>query len=81
MAQRNRLAGVGSHYTADDVYISPMTGRESVTISLHHNAGMRFWDYFQAMEPVFIKYGGRPHWGKKHTLKAAELREMYPELE
>ncbi|MCM4160839.1 FAD-binding protein [Antarcticibacterium flavum] len=63
---------------ADDVYISPMTGRESVTISLHHNAGMRFWDYFQAIEPVFIKFGGRPHWGKKHTLKAAELREMYP---
>ncbi len=64
---------------ADDVYISPMTGRESVTISLHHNAGMRFWDYFQAMEPVFLKYGGRPHWGKKHTLKAAQLREMYPD--
>lgn len=62
---------------ADDVYISPMTGRESVTISLHHNAGMRFWDYFQAIEPVFLKYGGRPHWGKKHTLKAMELKEMY----
>ena len=62
----------------DDAFISPMSERESVTISLHHNAGLRFWDYFQAIEPLFIKYGGRPHWGKKHTLKAEQLKEMYP---
>ena len=63
----------------DDAFISPMSGRESVTISLHHNAGLRFWDYFKAIEPLFLKYGGRPHWGKKHTQKAESLREMYPE--
>ncbi len=63
----------------DDALISPMSGRESVTISLHHNAGLRFWDYFQAIEPIFLKFGGRPHWGKKHTLKAGQLREMYPQ--
>jgi FAD/FMN-containing dehydrogenase len=62
----------------DDALISPMSGRESVTISLHHNAGLRFWDYFQAIEPFFLKYDGRPHWGKKHTLKAEKLKEMYP---
>jgi FAD/FMN-containing dehydrogenase len=62
----------------DDAFISPMSGRESVTISLHHNAGLRFWHYFQAIEPVFLKHGGRPHWGKKHTLKADQLKEMYP---
>lgn len=65
----------------DDALISPMSERESVTISLHHNAGLRFWDYFQAIEPIFLKYGGRPHWGKKHTLKAENLREMYPHWE
>jgi FAD/FMN-containing dehydrogenase len=62
----------------DDALISPMSERESVTISLHHNAGLRFWEYFQAIEPIFLKYGGRPHWGKKHTLKAEQLKELYP---
>ncbi|MDT0690479.1 D-arabinono-1,4-lactone oxidase [Salegentibacter sp. F188] len=63
---------------ADDAYLSSMFGRDSVTISLHHNAGLSFWDYFKAIEPIFLKYGGRPHWGKKHTLKAAELKELFP---
>lgn len=62
----------------DDAYISPMSERESMTISLHHNAGLRFWDYFKAIEPIFLRYNGRPHWGKKHTQKAENLQEMYP---
>lgn len=64
---------------ADDAFISSMTGRESVTISLHHNAGLPFWDYFKSIEPVFIKYGGRPHWGKKHTQEADKLKHMFPD--
>ena len=64
---------------ADDSLISPATGRDTVTISLHQNAGLPFWSYFKAIEPVFLAYGGRPHWGKKHTLKAAELERLYPD--
>lgn len=64
---------------ADDTFIGSMSQRESVTISLHHNAGLRFWDYFKDIEPVFRKYGGRPHWGKKHTLTASELKELFPD--
>jgi FAD/FMN-containing dehydrogenase len=26
-------------------------------------------------------YGGRPHWGKRHYLTSAELRQRYPEWE
>ncbi|MDT0649009.1 D-arabinono-1,4-lactone oxidase [Autumnicola edwardsiae] len=63
---------------ADDAFMSSMYGRDSVTISLHHNAGLPFWEYFRAIEPIFRRYGGRPHWGKKHTLKAAELKELFP---
>lgn len=63
---------------ADDTFIGSMSQKESVTISLHHNAGLRFWDYFKDIEPIFRKYGGRPHWGKKHTLKANELKDLYP---
>lgn len=66
---------------ADDAYMSPMYQRESVTISLHHNAGLPFWQYFKAIEPIFRYYGGKPHWGKKHTLKAHQLERLYPEWE
>lgn len=64
---------------ADQNYLSPMSERETVTISLHQNAGMPFWDYFKDIEPIFRKYGGRPHWGKKHSLQAEELKPLYPE--
>ncbi|RVC90788.1 oxidoreductase, partial [Mesorhizobium sp. M2A.F.Ca.ET.029.05.1.1] len=23
-------------------------------------------------------YGGRPHWGKMHSLKAADFKKLYP---
>ena len=64
---------------ADDSFISSMYGRESVTISLHQNANLPFWQYFKGIEPIFRKYGGRPHWGKKHTLQAPELKGLFPE--
>jgi len=32
----------------------------------------------RAAEPIFRRYGGRPHWGKMHSLKAAELKKLYP---
>jgi FAD/FMN-containing dehydrogenase len=64
---------------ADENYLSPHTGRNSVTISLHQNAGLPFMDYFCTIEPVFRHFGGRPHWGKKHTLKATKLKQSYPE--
>ncbi|HOF88601.1 MAG TPA: D-arabinono-1,4-lactone oxidase, partial [Armatimonadota bacterium] len=63
---------------ADDVYLSPYYGRESVTISIHQNATLPSWPYFQDIEPIFLAYGGRPHWGKKHTLGCAELQPRYP---
>lgn len=64
---------------ADDAYLSPMSGRESVTISLQQNNTLPFWEYFKDIEPIFRAHGGRPHWGKKHTLRAADLRPLYPE--
>lgn len=65
----------------DDSYLSPAYGRDSVTISLHHNAGLPFWDFFNDIEPIFRAHGGRPHWGKKHTLTARDLRPLYPQWE
>jgi FAD/FMN-containing dehydrogenase len=63
---------------ADDYHISPCYGRNTVTISLHQNAGFPFMEFFQAIEPVFVDHGGRPHWGKKHTLQSHVISRMYP---
>ena len=66
---------------SDDNYLSTAYKRETMTISLHHNAGLPFEHYFNDIEPLFREYGGRPHWGKKHNLQAADLRKLYPEWE
>lgn len=66
---------------ADDVWMSTAHGRASGYIAVH-----RYWredptEYFQAVEEVMVAHGGRPHWGKMHTLDAARLRERYPRFE
>jgi FAD/FMN-containing dehydrogenase len=65
----------------DDAYLSPMTGRDTVTIALLQNADRPFWPYFEDCEPIFLEHGGRPHWAKRHTRRTAELQGMYPEWE
>lgn len=63
---------------ADDAYLSPFYQRESVTIALLQNNELEYKKYFNDMEPIFRNYGGRPHWGKKHSLKAEDLQALYP---
>jgi FAD/FMN-containing dehydrogenase len=64
---------------ADDNYVSPHFGRNTISISLHHNAGLPFDSYFSDVEPLFREFDGRPHWGKKHYLKGSDLKKLYPE--
>lgn len=63
----------------DDNYLSPHYGRDSIAISVHHNAGLPFEDFFRDLEPIFVEFGGRPHWAKKHWRKAHHLAPLYPE--
>lgn len=66
---------------ADDTFLSSAYGRDSVTISLHQNASLPFKGYFDDIEPIFRAHGGRPHWGKIHSLTPSELRQHYPQWE
>lgn len=63
----------------DDIPLSPAYGRDSVYIAAHMYQGMPYRDYFAAIETIFRRYNGRPHWGKLHTLAAAELAPLYPQ--
>jgi FAD/FMN-containing dehydrogenase len=51
------------------------------TISIHRTAREDYRPYFDIIEPIFWKYGGRPHWGKIHSLGHAELSQLYPRYE
>lgn len=63
---------------ADDAYLSPAHGRDTVTISLHHNATLPYRAFFDDVEPIFWDYGGRPHWAKVHSLRGERLLARYP---
>ncbi|MFT4799800.1 MAG: FAD/FMN-containing dehydrogenase, partial [Candidatus Azotimanducaceae bacterium] len=66
----------------DDTWLSMCAGHEDhAAISIHRMAGVDYRPYFDLIEPIFWKYGGRPHWGKLHTLGAPELRALYPNFE
>jgi FAD/FMN-containing dehydrogenase len=62
----------------DDIWLSPAYGRDSAYVAVHMYKGMPYQAYFQAIEAIFRRHGGRPHWGKMHTATAKELPGMYP---
>jgi len=63
---------------ADDVWLSMFHERDGFTISIHQYVDEDWRPYFAAIEPIFWKFGGRPHWGKLHSLDAPRLSELYP---
>jgi FAD-linked oxidoreductase len=63
---------------ADDTWLSMFAGQAAATISVHQYGDIDYRPYFAAIEPIFWKYQGRPHWGKLHTLDAPRLAALYP---
>ncbi|WP_051845030.1 D-arabinono-1,4-lactone oxidase [Streptomyces globisporus] len=61
----------------DDIWLSTAQGRESCYIAFHQYHRMPYRRYFEACEDILGSYGGRPHWGKMHTLDADALRPRY----
>ncbi len=65
----------------DDALLSPVHGRDSFYLAVHMYTGMDWRPYFRAVEAIAGEYDGRPHWGKRHELDAATLRERYPRFD
>lgn len=63
---------------ADDIWLSPAYGRQSVTISIHQAAALPYADFFRDAETIFRSFAGRPHWGKLHSHSAADFARLYP---
>ena len=62
---------------SDDIPLSTASGRDSAYMAFHLPAGVDYRDYFALVARVLDGYGGRPHWGKLHTLGADTLRQRY----
>lgn len=63
---------------ADDVALSPASGRDTLYLAFHVHRDAAHAEYFAAMEQILRGYDGRPHWGKLHTRTAADLEPAYP---
>lgn len=63
---------------ADDMTMSTSYGRESMYLAFHVPARAPHEDYFAGVEEILRAHEGRPHWGKMHTMGAAQLFEVYP---
>lgn len=63
---------------ADETWLSPFYRRATCSIAVHHDAAEDPTAFFNAAEPIFRKYEGRPHWGKMHSLTARDFAALYP---
>lgn len=63
----------------DDAWLSPFAGHAiSGSIAVHHYYKEDPLPYFADIEPLYQPIGGRPHWGKMHTLAAKDFAQRYP---
>ncbi|MBO9710246.1 MAG: FAD-binding protein [Caulobacter sp.] len=62
----------------DDAWLSPFQGEPRGSIAVHAYYKDDFAFLYTLIEPIFRRYGGRPHWGKLHTLAGDQLAALYP---
>jgi FAD-linked oxidoreductase len=66
---------------SDDVWLSTAYGRETGYIAVHRYFREDPREYFAAVEAIMLGHGGRPHWGKEHSLDADALRQVHPRFD
>ena len=65
----------------DDNWLSPFQHGDRISLAVHTPHREDHEWFFHMAEPIFRKYGGRPHWGKLHSLAHKDLSELYPDFE
>jgi L-gulono-1,4-lactone dehydrogenase len=63
---------------ADDALLSPSHERDSCYIAVHQDRRLDWAGLFAEVERALADLAGRPHWGKRHNLTAAQLEPLYP---
>ncbi|MFJ2029782.1 D-arabinono-1,4-lactone oxidase [Streptosporangium sp. NPDC087985] len=63
---------------ASGAWLSTAYGRDSAYVACHTYRPTPNPAYFEGVEEIMTRLGGRPHWGKLHTRDAAYLATVYP---
>ncbi|MDA3147843.1 FAD-binding protein [Leucobacter sp. UCMA 4100] len=63
---------------SDSLMLSTASGRESGYIAVHRFYKEDHRLYFAEVQAIMRSYGGRPHWGKMHSLDSAYFADQYP---
>ncbi|MGR2751248.1 D-arabinono-1,4-lactone oxidase [Agromyces arachidis] len=66
---------------SDDLWLSTAYGRETGYVAVHRYFREDPREYFGGVEAIMLDLGGRPHWGKEHSLGAEALRDRYPRFD
>ena len=63
----------------DNSWLSYAYDEDTVTMGcVSRNAATAdTYEAFKSVEKIFLKHGGKPHWGKRFTAKDAELSKLY----
>jgi len=67
----------------DKSWLSYAYGEDTVTMGCvsRYAATADTYEAFKSIEKVFLKYGGKPHWGKRFTAKDAGISKIYSKWE
>ncbi len=65
----------------DDAWLSPFRDGPDISIAIHAAVDEPYDYFFSEFEPLFLENGGRPHWGKLHSLDKATLSGLYPNFD
>lgn len=63
---------------ADDIWLSPFSGGRCAAISIPQYYRHDGTELYETCEAIFRRYGGRPHWSKRHSMTASEAEKLYP---
>jgi FAD-linked oxidoreductase len=63
---------------SDESWLSPFHAGPRVSVAVHVQATHTYEPAFRDCEAVFRAAGGRPHWGKLHTMTREEVDRLYP---
>ena len=64
----------------DDAWLSPFNDGPRLSIATHAAVDEPYDYFFKVLEPIHRSHGGRPHWGKLHSLGKDELIGLYPDF-
>lgn len=65
----------------DDLWMSTAYGRPTAYIAVHRYHREDHQPYFTECEKIVRAHGGRPHWGKMHTMSRPDFAEIYPKFD